>query len=128
MYCKKCGTLLDDKVQFCTNCGSSQSEGTKAPAAEGSTFGFALLGFFFPLIGLIIFFVYENKKPCRAKSSLKGAIAGIITSVVISLIFFILWAIFAASVFGFAFDLLDQLFPMMQDALRQMQQSLQQMP
>lgn len=48
------------------------------------SFWFSLLGFFFPIVGLILYLVYENKKPKRAKSAGKGALAGFITKIVIS--------------------------------------------
>ncbi len=40
--------------------------------------GFWSLGFFFGIVGLILYFVMKNSKPRLAKSALKGFIAGLI--------------------------------------------------
>ncbi len=48
--------------------------------------GFWSLGFFFGIVGLILYFVMKNSKPRLAKSALKGFIAGcILYGVVISI-------------------------------------------
>ncbi len=48
--------------------------------------GFWSLGFFFGIVGLIMYFVFKNNKPRLAKSALKGFITGLIVSAVIGLI------------------------------------------
>ncbi|MDY6367458.1 MAG: zinc ribbon domain-containing protein [Clostridia bacterium] len=85
MYCKRCGKEIDDKAAVCPHCGVSTGrylsyEGD-APSA-----GFGVLGFFFPLIGLILYLVWKDQYPMRAKSVGKGALIGVIVSVVISII------------------------------------------
>lgn len=88
MYCKNCGRLLDDNAAFCTTCGAkTQNEYSN----DSPSFGFALLGFFFPIVGLILFLVFESKKPKRAKSVGKGALTGFIIKVVLTIILFILY-------------------------------------
>ena len=42
--------------------------------------GFAVLSFFFPIVGLILYLVWHDTLPLRAKSEGKGALAGVITS------------------------------------------------
>ena len=44
--------------------------------------GIAILGFLFPLIGLIMYIVWLNSLPFRARSAGKGALASVITGVV----------------------------------------------
>lgn len=55
---------------------------------QGSTFGWAVLGFFFPLIGLILFLVWKGAEVTKkkAKSAGKGALIGVITYVALSII------------------------------------------
>ena len=65
-------------------------------------FGFALLGFLFPLIGLILYFVYEDKRPKRAKSVGKGALAGVITGIVVSILLAVATFFCSASIFDAA--------------------------
>ena len=35
---------------------------------DSSSFGFAILGFFIPIVGLILFLIYEEKNPKRANN------------------------------------------------------------
>ncbi|RYG68591.1 hypothetical protein EON80_11345 [bacterium] len=44
--------------------------------------GYALLGFFIPIVGLILYFVEKSRKPMKAMSALKGAATGFILSFV----------------------------------------------
>lgn len=45
---------------------------------DDSSFWIAFLGFAIPIVGLILFLIYEGKKPKRAKSAVKGSLAGLI--------------------------------------------------
>ena len=60
-----------------------------APADAPNT-GFAVLGFFFPLIGLILFLMWKDQTPLKAKSAGKGALIGVIVwvggSILVSII------------------------------------------
>lgn len=100
MYCKNCGAEIVEGASFCFNCGSpvefdvvnkSEEEPDvvynleEEPKDSLNTI-FTLLGFLMPLIGLILFIVYENKNPQRAKSAGKGALIGFITGVVLAIL------------------------------------------
>lgn len=98
MYCKYCGSFLDDNSVYCTKCGMLIDENQNNNLDDHSNVGFAILGFFIPLIGLIFFLIYENKQPKRAKSAGKGALIGVITRSVIWLIGVILYIVFVFSV------------------------------
>lgn len=67
-----------------------------APVNNGDTgsFGWALLGFFIPLVGLILYLVWKDTKPRNASSAGKGALVSVIVGV-------ILYIIFAGFVFSF---------------------------
>lgn len=52
--------------------------------------GWIALGFFFPLIGLILFLVWQSEMPNRAKACGKGALIGFCVSVGISILAVIL--------------------------------------
>ena len=59
-----------------------------APAvADAPSTGFAILSFFFPLVGLILWLVWKDKTPLKAKSCGKGALIGVIVNVVFSIIY-----------------------------------------
>ena len=59
-----------------------------APAvADAPSTGFAILSFFFPLVGLVLWLVWKDKTPLKAKSCGKGALIGVIVNVVFSIIY-----------------------------------------
>jgi flagellar basal body-associated protein FliL len=87
-HCSNCGTLVNDNANFCEKCGYSFSGNNpltndKNDAPSG---GFAILSFFFPLIGLILWLAW-SKSPLKAKSCGKGALAGFIVGVILFFIF-----------------------------------------
>lgn len=101
MYCKNCGRSVDDTSSYCNNCGARIDNKPNADVSEDSlSLGFAILGFFIPIVGLILFLIYEEKKPKRAKSAGKGALIGFITKIVLAIILVILYVVFAASLFN----------------------------
>lgn len=101
MYCKNCGRIVDDTSSYCNNCGARIDNKPNADASEDSlSLGFAIFGFFIPIVGLILFLIYEEKKPKRAKSAVKGALIGFITKIVLAIILVILYVVFATSLFN----------------------------
>lgn len=98
MYCKYCGKLVDDNSAYCTNCGMQFDDTQNKISNDHSNLGFAILGFFIPLVGLILFLVYESKQPKRAKSAGKGALIGFITQIVFSIICVVLCVVFTTSI------------------------------
>ena len=99
MYCSHCGKPIPEGADYCLNCGCAVN-GSAPSKDDSSSFGFALLGFLFPLIGLILYFVYEDKRPKRAKSVGKGALVGVITRIVISIVITVAAFFFSFSVFN----------------------------
>jgi hypothetical protein len=79
--------------------GNTYDLATNETAAAGgeSTFGWAALGFFVPLAGLILYATWQQQFPLRAKAAGKGALAGVITTVVFFVIYIIIVALIAAS-------------------------------
>lgn len=64
----------------------------QAPVNEGSGFGWGVLGFCIPLVGLILFLVWKDTKP----NSSKAAGIGALISVIISVVYYI--AVFALGI------------------------------
>lgn len=115
-YCSNCGRELADTSAFCSECGApqqvSQSESRdsyqepvyqqappqyqqpqqpqQTPVVDSGSFGWALLGFFFPVVGLILFLVWKDQKPLTAKKAGLGALVSAIASVVFMVIYFII--------------------------------------
>ncbi len=105
MYCKNCGRTIDDTSLYCNNCGARLDDVFKQNASEdSSSFGFTILGFFIPIVGLILYLIYEEKKPKRAKSAVKGALIGFITKIILSIILVILNVVFTTSIFNNMFN------------------------
>ena len=59
---------------------------SQAAAQDTGGIGWAVLGFFIPLAGLILYLVWKDERPLSAKSAGKGAIVGVIVNVVVSII------------------------------------------
>ena len=95
MYCKNCGTQLDDRAVICPHCGvPTDNYYTPGHKVEGTSIrrentedmpnaGLSVLSFFFPIVGLILFLVWQNSMPKRAKSCARGAILGVVVDVII---------------------------------------------
>lgn len=96
IFCTNCGKESDVNASFCAFCGYSiNSKGSKttqtnvATAAEDiESVGINILSFLIPIVGLILFIVWKDATPTRAKSAGKwaiiGAIVGFIGYVVIT--------------------------------------------
>lgn len=106
-YCYRCGAPIDDNANFCQNCGTSQKQQqydqynqynqypqnpqpAKPAVEDKKSFPIALLGFFIPIAGIILYFVWKDETPLKAKSALKGAIVAIVIAVLLAVLFFAL--------------------------------------
>lgn len=69
MYCKKCGNEIQSGARFCPSCGTEVN-------GDASSFGFALLSALIPIVGIVLYFVWNKEYPLKASSCLKGAIVG----------------------------------------------------
>lgn len=120
MYCKNCGRPVDDTSSYCNNCGARIDNKPNADASEDSlSLGFAIFGFFIPIVGLILFLIYKEKKPKRAKSAVKGALIGFITEIVLAIILVILYVVFAASLFNNISNDIESNIPAIGDVFRE---------
>ena len=67
-----------------------------ASPADAGSFGWAVLGFFIPLVGLILWMIWKNDRPGDAGMAGKGALV----SAIINVVLFILWIVFAGILFA----------------------------
>ena len=79
----------NNKEKNSTNIISDNNASISSNKKE-KTIGYAILGFLFPLVGLIVFFVIRKNKPKSAKASLIGAIISFVLSIIISVILTVL--------------------------------------
>lgn len=103
LRCASCGTVFPDGSQFCPKCGApanNASRYTYNVPQDAPSAGFAVLGFFFPLIGLILYLVWKDQTPLKAKSSGMGALTGFISNVIFSVLFAIIYVVFFVGMFS----------------------------
>lgn len=100
MYCPNCGKPVDDKAMFCATCGMPLRQErplfSEVPD-DSSYFLFAILGFFLPVAGIIIFLIYEKTNPKRAKAAAKGAAVGLILPLIAAAVAAIAYFVFFTS-------------------------------
>lgn len=111
MYCKNCGKELKEDALYCSNCGARQDPIFPQKEETSTDFWFSVLGFLIPLAGLIVFLVYEGKKPGQAKAAAKGALIGVIVKVALSALITLFSLIFSASFFFRMFEALGVKIP-----------------
>ena len=87
-FCKNCGAQIDDNAVVCTTCGTSQS--TAPAVVDKGGFGWGLLGYCLPIVGLILFLVWKDTKPKTSKAAGIGALVSVILAVVIYIVTFAL--------------------------------------
>lgn len=61
--------------------------------STGASVGFGILSFFFPLVGFILFGVWNKEYPNRAKSCLIGAVVSVVINIISVIIYFFLLVI-----------------------------------
>lgn len=93
-YCPNCGEEIFENSRFCPRCGSDFQTGvSNQPRSDDApSAGFAVLGFFIPIVGLILYLVWQKDYPLKAKSCGKGALIGFITNIVLGICYGILMA------------------------------------
>lgn len=99
MYCYRCGSKISDGDKFCNNCGEkilqpdeverriSHLETVEADGGSGSI-GWTILGFFLPIVGLILFLVWLRKEPNNSNAAGAGVLAAVFVWFVVPCILF----------------------------------------
>lgn len=110
-YCSKCGKEIMDDAVICIHCGcSTVNNPNPAPSApDAPSTGFAVLGFFFPLVGLIMYLVMRDTTPLKAKSAGKGALIGVCVEVGLSILYAIIVGVFLGSYAGSYYNLYNHI-------------------
>lgn len=80
--------------------GGQNAYGNQPAEPDAPNAGFAILGFFIPIVGIILYFAFRDATPLKAKSCLKGALVAIICSVVISILCVIIAILIPAIMMG----------------------------
>ncbi len=96
-FCSSCGETIPAGSQFCPKCGAANPYPAQYTTPDSPSAGLAILGFFFPVIGLVLYLVFKDQTPLKAKSCGMGALTGFIFGVAASVIIVILYVVFIAS-------------------------------
>ena len=94
MFCPKCGKEITDEA-FCPYCGQA-TDGKSNPyqSMDAPNPLYALIAFFIPLAGLVLFIASKKAYPKRAKSALKGYLARLAMYLIVFLITLIPYIIY----------------------------------
>ena len=93
-YCPQCGNQLAPNTQVCPWCGAPQNHQTANPPPDANKedrggFLWGLLGFFVPIVGLILFLIWRKECPRTAKAVGIGALVGVIVAVVLLVVYIV---------------------------------------
>jgi hypothetical protein len=80
-FCSNCGTELSAQQDVCLKCGVYVSNGLRKNGELKNTkanIGWGILGFFFPIVGFILYLVWKENDPLNSAISGKGALFGFI--------------------------------------------------
>lgn len=89
MFCRSCGKEIPEGTKFCPYCGASQNGVSSTNANDTGSFGWAVLGFFIPLAGLILYLVWKDTQPKNANQAGKGALTMVILNAVLIVVYFV---------------------------------------
>ena len=64
---------------------------------DAPSVGYAVLGFFIPVVGLILYLMWKDQTPLRARSAGKGALISVIVNVALTIIFVIVIVVLSQS-------------------------------
>ena len=102
--CPNCDADIEELRNVCPFCGTvlkQQSNEThqsnddyinryayepRPTVNDSGSFGYWLLGFFIPLVGIVLYFVWKTEQPKNAQKCLWGAIISMIASFVLSVL------------------------------------------
>ncbi len=99
MYCRACGSELHNDAVVCMKCGVATSNMNLSNTRPEGDFAFAwgILGFFIPIVGLILYLIWKNEKPISSKAAGIGALIRVILIGIIILIYFFIFVLIIGS-------------------------------
>jgi uncharacterized membrane protein YvbJ len=110
-YCRNCGKEMADEAVICVNCGVPVNErvfkNINSATNDRGGFWWGVLGFFFPIVGLILYLVWKDTKPVTALAVGKGALIGVIVDVAVSIISVIIASLTLSDPYNFYINYLN---------------------
>jgi uncharacterized membrane protein YvbJ len=92
MFCNHCGKEINDNADVCVHCGIAVS---KKFADNPSHFA-GVVSCCFPMVGLILYFLWKDEKPKSSKLICRWMIGGIVAWVLLYVLFFVIAIILGA--------------------------------
>ena len=81
-YCPNCGEPVRDNQDVCLSCGQELNQyKKKVIEEEGSTIGWGILGFFIPIVGLVLYIMWKETRPNAARTAGVAALIGFIVNI-----------------------------------------------
>ena len=81
-HCQACGASTRLEQELCTNCGVRLIKKV-ASGQDDPSIGVKVASCCFPIVGLVLYFVWKTEKPQSAKSVCKWAIIGSVAGAVL---------------------------------------------
>jgi hypothetical protein len=92
-YCKNCGKEVNENQAVCLECGVSTRELGAVHAIDDGGFLWGVLGFFVPIVGLILWLIWKDERPNTAKAVGIGALVNVGVQIVFVIVYIIIIAI-----------------------------------
>lgn len=73
MYCENCGSEISKEAYICPKCGVKVK---KENENDKPNTGLNILSLLFPIVGIILYFVWKKETPKKAKSILTYGLIG----------------------------------------------------
>lgn len=86
MFCPNCGKEINDNAEICIHCGVRVQQ-TKN---DNPSHFAGIVSCCFPIVGLVLYFLWKDEKPNSSKLICKWMIAGTICWILLYVIFFII--------------------------------------
>ena len=100
--CSVCNNVVDDNMNFCPNCGNNYfvydnnynynynyQNNIQPQSNLGNPIIWGILGYFVPLAGIILFFVWKSTNPKHGNAAGIGALINIGLSIVVVIFYLI---------------------------------------
>jgi len=90
-YCANCGKEINDNAVICPACGVPTNKFKASAQPDNGGFGWGLLGFCLPIVGLILYLVWMNERPLTAKAAGMGALISVLAGVVLYIVYIVIF-------------------------------------
>jgi hypothetical protein len=90
MFCKNCGQEIDDNADVCIHCGVATGKSNSSIGVDNPSHLAGVASCCFPVVGIILYFMWKDEKPQSSSLICKWMIGGIVAWVVFYILTFVL--------------------------------------